>query len=88
MTSTLLMPTVRHVHNPNLFHFLNHFHVLEHNVRLEGYQLYAVENWSVLFFFWFGSHFIYLFRIVQRDRPVITLAVYTGDLSHNVCLFF
>ena len=68
MTSTLLMPTVRHVHNPNLFHFLNHFHVLEHNVRLEGYQLYAVENWSVLFFFGLG----------------LILFIYSGSFSATV----
>ncbi|KAH8105824.1 hypothetical protein BXZ70DRAFT_966334, partial [Cristinia sonorae] len=45
------------------------FEVVQDNIELEGYQLYAVEKWCV---------------VVERRRQVTVLAVFTGDRRHRI----
>ncbi|KAI0269158.1 hypothetical protein BC834DRAFT_967810 [Gloeopeniophorella convolvens] len=43
------------------------FDIVQEQLELEGYQLFAVEKW-----------------VTERTRPIITLAVYTGDPFHRI----
>jgi hypothetical protein len=58
------------------------FEIVQDHLVLKGYQLFAVEKWSVCFSYPFPSPI--LPRVTQRTRPIITLAVYTGDSRHKV----
>jgi hypothetical protein len=58
------------------------FEVVQDHLVLKGYQLFAVEKWSVCFSSPLRSPI--LPRVTQRTRPIITLAVYTGDSRHKV----
>ena len=60
------------------------FEIVQDHLVLKGYQLFAVEKWSVYFSSPLQSPI--LPRVTQRTRPIITLAVYTGDSRHKVCL--
>ncbi|KAI0068856.1 hypothetical protein BV25DRAFT_1792230 [Artomyces pyxidatus] len=46
------------------------FEVVQEQLEIEGYQIYAVEKWCV--------------AVTERTRPVTTLAVYTGDAAHKI----
>ncbi|KAF5363541.1 hypothetical protein D9756_000366 [Leucocoprinus leucothites] len=43
------------------------FDVVQEQLEIDGYQMYAVEKW-----------------IVERNRPITVLTVYTGDPSHKI----
>ena len=60
------------------------FEIVQDHLVLKGYQLFAVEKWSVYFYPPLQSPI--LPRVTQRTRPIITLAVYTGDARHKVSL--
>jgi hypothetical protein len=83
----LLMPAVR---NTSLAqHWLGlplHFHLVQDLLQINGYQMYAVEKWYLSF--QHKPHICSLLsqRIVERNRPVIVLAVYTGDPAHKARL--
>jgi hypothetical protein len=59
------------------------FEIIQDHLVLKGYQLFAVEKWSVYF-----SRSLHrspiLPRVTQRTRSITTLAVYTGDSRHKV----
>jgi hypothetical protein len=59
------------------------FQVVQEQLQLDGFQLFAVEKWYVL-----NLSFAYRSpiraRVTERTRPIITLAVYTGDPLHKV----
>jgi hypothetical protein len=59
------------------------FQVTKDQIELSGFQLYAVEKWYALHFSIVYIMLI-LIRVTERKRPVITLAVYTGDPAHKV----
>ena len=58
------------------------FEIVQDHLVLKGYQLFAVEKWSVYFLYPLRSPIFP--RVTQRTRPIITLAVYTGDSRHKV----
>ena len=59
------------------------FEIVQESLVLKGYQLFAVEKWSVSLEF--SSHRPPIFpRVTQMSRSIITLAVYTGDPRHKV----
>jgi hypothetical protein len=60
------------------------FEVVEEQIEVEGYQMYAVEKWCVSLHSSVGIMLIFYCRIVERTRPVTTLTVFTGDPSHKV----
>ena len=65
------------------------FEVVEEQLELEGFQIYAVEMWYALI----APYTTYCLvvtcslRVVARKRPVFMLTVYTGDAKHKVLLF-
>ncbi|KAF5388112.1 hypothetical protein D9615_000428 [Tricholomella constricta] len=64
--STLLIPATQYPPHPHCLGIPLRFHLVHHDLKVHGYQMYAVEKW-----------------IVERNRPVTVLAVYTGDPSHK-----
>lgn len=61
------------------------FDLLHDHLEIEGYQMYAVEKWFVFLSFLFSFPYLSPQRIVERNRPITVLTVYTGDPSHKVC---
>jgi hypothetical protein len=59
------------------------FEVVEDQIEVEGFQMYAVEKWCVLLPPSIGIVLMCYNRIVERTRPVTTLTVFTGDPSHK-----
>lgn len=59
------------------------FQVAKDQIELSGFQLYAVEKWYAPHCIMVCNTLI-LIRVTERKRPVITLAVYTGDPAHKV----
>ena len=62
------------------------FDVVQDQLELEGYQLYAVEKWCDTVSDRFSPHSTVHRRVTERTRPVVTLAVYTGVARDKVCL--
>lgn len=66
------------------------FDVIDTQLEIDGYQMYAVEKWSASPL---PLHCFIIFpspsalRIVERNRPITVLTVYTGDPSHKVSQF-
>ena len=62
------------------------FDIVQDHLEIQGYQVYAVEKWSASFYYSSLESFpnLRLSRIVERNRPVTVLTVYTGDPSHKV----
>ncbi|KAI0053522.1 hypothetical protein FA95DRAFT_1600673 [Auriscalpium vulgare] len=63
------------------------FDIVHDTLELEGFQIYAVEKWYV----YTPSHpsntpsdLSRNPRVTERTRPVITLAVFTGDPTHKI----
>jgi hypothetical protein len=59
------------------------FQVVQEQLQLDGFQLFAVEKWYVLNLSFPCPRPIRA-RVTERTRPIITLAVYTGDPLHKV----
>jgi hypothetical protein len=77
--------------NPKLFQkqwpFTDlHVHVVQRDITLSGYRLYAVEKWQVRHSFQPTCHsqtVAITYRLVQRFK-ICVLIVYTGDPSDKV----
>lgn len=67
---------------------LGKMHIVEEQLELRGYQMYAVEKWCVASVASVedGSSSPPILRVVDRGRLVNVVSVYTGDPRHKAAI--